>query len=115
MTDNFMNQLKKELIVIHDSINNYGKYPETGNSKYCVWGSYDIVINNGTVIHIDMQSRFFPNFNFNKIALIIKRDCSYTDDDGERFFDSEVGEYISEVKNMYSIETQFVIFTSDED
>ena len=61
------------------------------------------------------QSRFFPNFNFNKIALIIKRDCSYTDDDGERFFDSEVGEYISEVKNMYGIETQFVIFTADED
>lgn len=36
MTDNFMNQLKKELMVIHDSINNYGKYPETGNSKYHV-------------------------------------------------------------------------------
>lgn len=115
MNINIMDQLKKELMVIHDSINNYGKYPETGNSKFHVWGSYDIVMANGTVIHIDMQSRFFPNFNFNKIALIIKRDCSYTDDDGERFFDSEAGEYISEVKNMYGIETQFVIFTADED
>ena len=114
MNKNLMDQLKKELVIVHDSINNYGKYPETGNSKYYIWGSYDIVIDNGTIIHIDMQSRFFTNFNFNKIVLIVKRDCSYTED-GERFFDSEVGEYISDVKNMYGIETQFVIFTADED
>ena len=110
----YLDKLKKELKTVQESINHNKTYPEI-NGISDIWCEYMIVLKNGTAICLNMETVFFPKFNFNEILLIVKRDWSYFEDDGEHFFDSEIGDYVAITQNLYGIEIKNKIYTYEED
>lgn len=114
MTFRYLEKLKEELKLIQKSINCDKVYPKTSSVSE-IWESYEIILNGGTALFINRETVFFPKINFKGILLIIKRDWSYCGDDGEHFFDSEMGDYISEKQNLYGIEIKNKIYTYEDD
>ena len=119
MTDNFMNQLKKELNTVKIDITKHNHYPVRNSClpDLDIWGKYYVVMQDGT-------TKKFPNVDFDKIEKIIKQDTTYEDDNAyemfekfgyERFFDSDTGEYFAEELNTNGLDIKTKVYTYEDE
>lgn len=121
MTDNFMNQLKKELYAVKIDITEHSHYPIRNSClpDLDIWGKYYVVMQDGTMFIINCFTKEFPEIDFNNIEMIAKQDISYEDDYAyemfenfgrEKFFDSSSGLYFAEELNTYGLEIKESIY-----
>lgn len=111
MTKKFMCELKKEVQVIERSIRESRCFPY---DELKPWLSYMVVMRDQTRFYLNSMSTNFPDINYDDIVLITKRDCSYCEDE-EKFYDSEVGQYISDFPEMYKLKISKTVMTGEED
>ena len=126
MTDNFMNQLKKELNTVKIDITRHNHYPVRNSClpDLDIWGKYYVVMQDGTMFIISCSTKKFPCVDFDKIEKIIKQDTTYEDDNAyemfekfgyERFFDSDTGEYFAEELNTHGLEIKTKVYTYEDE
>ena len=111
MNKNFMQGLKNEIKIIEKSIHDTGDFPYSVLSP---WLSYMVILIDGTKFYLDSMTIKFPEFDYDDIELIVKRDCSYCEDQ-EKFYDSEIGLYFADFPKTYDLKVTKFIMTGEED